>query len=278
MTEPGRLDPAEVVAEQVHDHRVLRAVLRGGEQPVGGGAILLRPSSARRRSLHRPGHDRAAAALEEQLGRGGEHAVPAEVEVGRERPPLRVAEVAVQASRVALHPGAQAHRVVDLVGLARRDQLVDPLDGRLEPLAGSGGRPRAVGRRRNPVVAGQRQGGLLRALEHREPRERECGERVLGIPRPDHEGGVEAGRGLVAHEPGDPQAAPGRRLRRVEHGDDLTGARGLQHADRFHQPERRRGAGEVVEPRLEHARHDTGRHERFLFTERRVRLRPLRGR
>ena len=77
-------------------------------------------------------------------------------------------------------------------------------------------------------------------------------ERVVGVARAHGEVRIEAGRGLVGDEPGDPQAAPGRRLGGLEGGDDLTGARGLQHADRLDEPERRRGAGEVVEPRFEH--------------------------
>jgi hypothetical protein len=147
--------------------------------------------------------------------------------------------------------------VVHLVGLARRDQLVDPVDRGLVPLAGGGRRPGALGSGWGAVVTGDGQRRLLRALEQREPREGECGERVLGIAGPNHESGIEAGRGLVADEPGDPQTAPCRRLGRLEHGDDLTRACGFQDADRFHESERRRGAGEVVEPRLQHARHDT---------------------
>ena len=170
---------------------------------------------------------------------------------------MRVAEVAVEPARVALHAGAQAHRVVHLIRLAGRDQLPDPVDGGLVPLARRRRHPRSLGGRGDALVAGERQGGLLGALEHREPGEGQGRERVVGVAGADDEVGVEAGRGFVGHEPRDPQAAPGRRLGRFEGGDDLTGACRLQHADRFHEPERGRGAGEVVESRFEHAGHDT---------------------
>ena len=151
----GPADAPEVVAQEIHDHRVLGAVLRGGQETLRDGAILRRPPAPRGGPLHRPGHDRAVAELEEQLGRGGEHAVAAEVEVGRVRPALGVAEVSVETPRIALHAGAQAHRVVDLVGVAGRDQLPDPADRRLVPLARGRRHPRV---RRQPP-GGPRRGG-----------------------------------------------------------------------------------------------------------------------
>jgi hypothetical protein len=167
--------------------------------------------------------------------------------------------------------------VVDLVGLAGGDQLADLIHGGLETFARRRRHPRAGRRAGDPLVAGDRQRGLLGALEHREPREGERREGVVEIAGPDHEGRVEAGCGLVAHEPGDPEAAPGRGLRPLQHRDDLGGSCRFQDADRSHEPERRRGAGEVVESRLEHMatiRVDTSRSP---AADRRLGSEPLRG-
>ncbi len=215
----GPADPAEVVAEEVHDHRVLRAVLRRGEETLRDGAIFVGPPAARCSPLHRLGDDRAVAELEEELRRGREHSIPAEVEIGRERATLGVGEVAVQPARISFDVGAQAHRVVHLVGLAGRDQLADPVDGGLVPLAGRRRHPRSFGGRGDAFfVAGERQRGLLGALEHREPGEGQCRERILGVAGTDDEGRVEAGRGLVGRRTRRPRGRarpPPRPLRAV---------------------------------------------------------------
>ena len=208
MTEPGRLirprslrSRSTIIAFSARSFAEARSRSAAARSSAGHRA-------ARRGALHRPGHDRAVAELEEQLGRGGEHAVAAEVEVRRVRAALRVAEVAVEASRVALHAGAQAHRVVDLVRLAGGDQLVDP------PTAASYRSRGVVGAhvpsRRPPGPPSSRGSGRVVSSARSNianHAERQRGERVLGVTGADHEGGVEAGRGLVAHEPGDPQTA-----------------------------------------------------------------------
>src|SRR5439155_16329065 len=116
--------------------------------------------------------DRAPVDPEEQLRGGREDAVPTEVEVRRVGTALRVAEVAVEALRVAGDAGTESEREVDLIGVARRDVFMDPPDRRVVRPAIDRRSPgaRRWGRR---LVGRGRERGLLARLEQREPCERE---------------------------------------------------------------------------------------------------------
>ncbi len=162
---------------------------------------------------------------------------------------LRVAEVAVETTLVALDGGAQPERVVHLVRVARGDVLADLRDGQVVAGAVDGRHPR-VGRRR--LVARRGEHGLLPLLEHREPGERQPGEGIVGRTRTHDERRVEPGRGLVRHEPGDPQAARGRALGRRQRGQDVLRPHRLEDARGIGEAERGRLACQVVEPGLDH--------------------------
>ncbi len=84
--------------------------------------------------------------------------------------PLRVAEVTVEPSFVALHGRTQSERVVHLVRVTGGDAFADLRDSPVVVRAIDGRHP-GVGRRR--LVARRRQHGLLPLLEHREPGERQ---------------------------------------------------------------------------------------------------------
>ncbi len=62
-------DAPEVVAQQVHDHQVLCAVLGVIAEPARHLAVALGCAAARGGALHRPGGELAALLLQEQLGR-----------------------------------------------------------------------------------------------------------------------------------------------------------------------------------------------------------------
>ena len=259
LAPPNRPDarhPSEIVPQQIHDHRVLGALLDRTAQPRADRLVLREPATARRGALHRLGRDRAPVDPEEQLRGGREDAVPAEVEVRRVGTALRVAEVAIEALRVAGDAGAEPEREVDLIGVARRDVVMDPLDRGVVRLAIDRRSPGAC-RWRRRLVRRSRERRFLARLEQGEPCERELGERIGFGPRPDPQRRVEARSCFVGHHPGDPEPPSRGRLRGVHDAGYLRRSACFQHADRLHQAEARLGAAQVVEARLDHALHDT---------------------
>ena len=76
-----RGDPAQVVAEQVDDHRVLGAILHRRRESLADRVVLLEPAAARRRALHRPRREQVAVQPEEELGRRRQDPEPAGVQV-----------------------------------------------------------------------------------------------------------------------------------------------------------------------------------------------------
>ncbi len=167
------------------------------------------------------------------------------------RASLRVAQVAIETALVALHRRTQPERVVHLIGVAGRDVFADALDRPVVAVPVHGRDP-CVGRR-SRIVARRRQDGLLALLEHREPGQRQAGERVVRNPRPNGERRVHPRRSLVGDEPRDPQAPCRGSLGRRERGRDIVRPHRLQDAGGIGQTERRRLTGQVVEPRLDHA-------------------------
>ena len=65
----------------------------------GGRVVLGHPAAPRGGTLHRPGRDAVAVDAEEELGRRGQHVVPARAQVAVVRGALRPAEVAVERAR-----------------------------------------------------------------------------------------------------------------------------------------------------------------------------------
>ena len=155
-------DAAEVVAQQVDDHRVLGTVLHRGRETFPRGVVLREPAAARRGALHRARGQPVAVQPEEQLRRGRQDAVSPGVQVRGVCAPLRVAEVAVEAPLVAFDGRAQPQRVVHLIRVARGDVLADPRDGQVVAGRGRSSAPTrrtAVSRRaareaRSPAAAG----------------------------------------------------------------------------------------------------------------------------
>ena len=133
---------------------------------------------------------------------------------------------------------------------------MDPLDRRVVCLAADRRGPDARRWRRRLLRRG-RERGLLSRLEQREPCERQLGERITLGPGPDPQRRVETRRCLVGHHPGDPEPPSCGGLGGVHDGGDLRRSACFEHADRLHQAEARLGAAQVVEARLDHARHDT---------------------
>ncbi len=121
---------AEIVAQQVHDHQVFGAVLLVGGERDRACFVDFRIAAGGRGALHRPRDQAAGAMREEQLGRARQ-----------DRPTLRQpdqrairhrlarAQATVQRERRAERGHAQAIRVVDFVGVARSDPVLDAGDG-----------------------------------------------------------------------------------------------------------------------------------------------------
>ncbi|MHB1628673.1 MAG: hypothetical protein ACYCVB_09950 [Bacilli bacterium] len=82
-------DPAEVVAQQIDDHHIFGAVLRGVQQTVCLVHIVFQPT--------------------------------AEIQIRRIRRPLRFCKGAVKSLIIAVKLRSQPHRVVDLIGFPLRD-------------------------------------------------------------------------------------------------------------------------------------------------------------
>ena len=252
--EPGRGDAPEVVAEQVDDHRVLGPVLHRAQQ---GSRIASSSASHRPRGavpfIGRV-RDRVAVDPEEQLGRGRQDAEAAGVQVGGVGAALRVAQVAVEAARVAARPSRGAAACGSPGRCRRRRCARGSRRSRRRSVARSiDGRPRRRVRGRG-VRRRLRQRGLLAPLEHREPREGQRprrGRRRRGRGRAS--AGSSPGAASYATNPAthSPRAAAASAASSTP--GTSSGVRGLEHAGGLDEPEARLGAGQVVEPRLDHA-------------------------
>lgn len=116
----GCSDASQVVAHQIDDHRVLRAVLLRLREPICARLILFKPTPARGCAFHRPRDEVSAIPMKEEFGRGGEERVPARVEIGAVGGLLPAGELLVERERVAGKLCAQSDGVVDLIGVAAR--------------------------------------------------------------------------------------------------------------------------------------------------------------
>ena len=134
----GPADAPEVVAQDVHDHHVLGAVLGArqqlaGERPVAGGV-----AAARAGALDRiRGHDAVPVDGEERLGRRRQErprpaGQRARTEVDERREQRRVAgpQPPVEVPRVAVERRLEPAGEVGLVQVAIGDVLADALDAR----------------------------------------------------------------------------------------------------------------------------------------------------
>ena len=120
-------DFAEVIAQQIDNHRVLGAVFR-----VAGKRRLCRfdVAGGARRAFHRQGVEVVAVAGEKEFGREAE-GVPVGGMPGerRIRCGLQRAQALVEGYGIAVACGGRAQGVVDLVGVAGADEFVDGGDG-----------------------------------------------------------------------------------------------------------------------------------------------------
>ena len=132
---PHRSDPrkpAEVVAQEVDDHEVLGPVLDVQAEQACRFAVAFGCGHARGGALHRPGRQQAVSMAQEQLGRQRQH-MRDRLPVGQrdERTVvdgLACTQPPVERCRRAEGRTVHAVRVVDLVGLAGADRLMDRLD------------------------------------------------------------------------------------------------------------------------------------------------------
>jgi hypothetical protein len=125
-------DLAEVVAQQVDDHRELGEVLLAREQLLEQPRVVARVPAARARALDRPRAHAVAAAPEELLRRRRHHRrAGAVLEVGRERRRAQRAQPHEQLARVAREARRERLREVDLEHVAAADVLDDRRHGAL---------------------------------------------------------------------------------------------------------------------------------------------------
>ncbi|MCY1420240.1 hypothetical protein D9M71_358550 [compost metagenome] len=132
LRHPHRARPAaaaEVVAQQVDDHQVFRAVLFAGQQFRGVGGVLRRRASARAGALDRAGFHLAAVQLDETLRRQAENGALRKIQVTGEGRRAGLAQRLVGQPRRAAAGGAEALGVVHLVAVAGEDVVLHALQG-----------------------------------------------------------------------------------------------------------------------------------------------------
>lgn len=80
----GPANPADVVAQQIHDHQIFRSVLVGLRQLAGTGLIQRRVGQPRTSALDGLGLDVALVEQQETLGREAQDGPLRQAEEGRE--------------------------------------------------------------------------------------------------------------------------------------------------------------------------------------------------
>ncbi|MNF84998.1 hypothetical protein D3C84_673820 [compost metagenome] len=129
---PHRADAtaaAEVVAQQVDDHQVFRAILAAGQQLGGQFLVLGDVAAARPGALDRPGLDLPLVHAEKALRRQAEDRAVVQGEIAGEGSRAGVAQGAVGRPRVALPGRLEALGKVHLVAVAGANVGLDAFDG-----------------------------------------------------------------------------------------------------------------------------------------------------
>ncbi|MNV27930.1 hypothetical protein D3C71_1190970 [compost metagenome] len=122
----------EVIAQQVDNHQVFRAVLGAGQQFGGVRGVLLGRQAPGASALDRAGFHMALADFDEAFRRQAEYgiAIRQVLETGKRRW-ARCAQCAVSGPRVTLAGCAKPLGEIDLVTVAGLNVLLDALDGLL---------------------------------------------------------------------------------------------------------------------------------------------------
>src|SRR5581483_3058598 len=111
-------DPAQIVADQIDDHEVLRPGLAAAGELGPEPFVLGRRSAARGRALDRLALHRAGAVhTQESLRRRGRHGYPGDLEVRRVRRRIDPAQPAVEGEAILGRGYPQRIRQADLIAL-----------------------------------------------------------------------------------------------------------------------------------------------------------------
>ncbi|MNN29505.1 hypothetical protein D3C81_1431130 [compost metagenome] len=122
----------QVVAQQVDDHQVFRAILGAVQQLLGIAHVFCRVAGARAGALDRPGFHLALADADEALGRKAQQgAAVGQLLVAGEGGGAGFAQGLVSVPRVALAGRAEALGKVDLVAVAGLDVALHLVKGGL---------------------------------------------------------------------------------------------------------------------------------------------------
>ena len=117
----GPRDAAEVVAREVHEHHVLGAFLRVGEEPARLRLVVGLVGAARQRARDRPEHRAPSRQPHERLGRGTGHRETAGLDVVHVGRGIEEPQCAIDLERLELALAAEADRKHQLVDIARSD-------------------------------------------------------------------------------------------------------------------------------------------------------------
>ncbi len=124
--------PAEIVASEVHEHHVLRPLLRVTQQLLGQRPVLLRRRSTGTSTGDGTRRDLPAGDRDQRLRTGAGNLEVAEVEEIHVRTGVHGPEAAIDREPLHRHGGRPPLRGHDLVGVAGADVLDDPGDDRLK--------------------------------------------------------------------------------------------------------------------------------------------------
>ena len=134
--------PPEIVAQEIDDHEVFGPGLGIEAERARDRRLVLANPGARRRALHRPGLEQAPLVAQKQLRRAGQHlrrlawvGPERERQQGPEGHRLAGAQPTVQAQGRPQDTQVEAVGVVDLVGFAGDDRLLDAGQGLIKRAA-----------------------------------------------------------------------------------------------------------------------------------------------
>ncbi|MNN15414.1 hypothetical protein D3C81_1285160 [compost metagenome] len=127
----GTAAAAQIVAQQVDDHQVFRAVLLAGQQLIRMAGVFLRGAATRTGALDRAGFHLATVQLDEAFRREAENRAFGQLQVAGERRRTGLAQCLVGQPRRTAAGRVEALGVVHLVAVAGENVGLHALQGLL---------------------------------------------------------------------------------------------------------------------------------------------------
>ena len=110
-------DAAQIIADQIGNHDVFRAILGAAEKLLHQASLLIRRGASWAGSLDRAARGPASVQRQKPLGRCTDHTNPPGVEIGRERRRIVPRQIEEEIDRIAFERALDPVREVDLVNI-----------------------------------------------------------------------------------------------------------------------------------------------------------------